>query len=120
MKMELFVEQPNLDMKKGIQVRKDTEVSYKSEKVEQLLKELKLETHIVESGSNGINSYTTDSRITISLNEGDILLFDEMRGFYLPSYPTATIQQAIEDISSLRDICLQEEQESEKNEEGLL
>lgn len=109
MKFELFVDQPSLDLHKGIRVKKDTEVAYKSDNVEQLLKDLKLDTILDEEGSNGINSYKSKSHISISLNEGDILLFDERRGYYLPNYPKTTIEQAIEDISSLRDIRLTDE-----------
>ena len=109
MKFELFVDQPCLELKKGIQVHADTEVSFKSENVEQLLSCLKLDTIMSESGSNGFNSYKSKSHICITLNEGDILLFDPDRGYYLPPYPKTTIEQAIEDISSLRGIGLRED-----------
>lgn len=102
MKFELFVDQPCLELKKGIQVHKDTVVSFKSEKAEQLLQDLKLETILDDEGSNGINSYKSKSHITIQLNEGDILLFDPVRGYYLPPYPKTTIERAIEDITSLK------------------
>ena len=108
-KFELFVDQPNLELKKGIQVRKDTEVSFKNERVEQLLKDLKLDTILDEEGTNGINSYKSKSHISINLNEGDILLFDPSRGYYLPPYPKTTIEQAIDDISSLKGVRLAEE-----------
>ena len=110
MKFELFVDQPCLELKKGIQVRKDTEVSFKNDNVEQLLKDLKLDTILDEEGSNGINSYKSKSHIAISLNEGDILLFDPSRGFYLPPYPKTTIEQAIEDITALKGVKLADEQ----------
>lgn len=106
MEFELFVDQPSLELKKGIRVLFDTEVSYKSDKVEQILKNLKLDTILDEEGSNGVNSYKTKSHISISLNEGDILLFDPSRGYYLPSYPKRTIEQAIEDVSSLKGMKL--------------
>lgn len=110
MKFELFVDQPSLDLKKGIQVHKDTEVSFKTENVEQFLKDLKLDTIMDEEGNNGINSYKSKSHISITLNEGDILLFDPSRGYYLSRYPQTTIEQAIEDISSLKSVRLAEEQ----------
>lgn len=109
MKFELFVDQPSLELRKGITVRKDTETAYKSEKVEQLLKDLKLDTIIDDEGTNGINSYKSKSHITIFLNEGDILLFDPERGYYLSPYPKTTIEQAIEDISSLKGTKLTQE-----------
>lgn len=111
MKFELFVDQPCLELKKGIQVHADTEVAFKNENVEQLLKDLKLDTIMSESGTNGINSYKSKSHICITLNEGDILLFDPSRGYYLPPYPKTTIAQAIEDISSLEGVRLKDAEE---------
>lgn len=104
MKHELFVEQPVLDLKEGIKVTAETELSYKNEKVEQVLKNLVLETILDDSGSNGINTYKSKSYLSINLNEGDILLFDENRGYYMPSYPVVSIDDAISDINSLSDI----------------
>ena len=104
MKHELFVEQPVLDLKEGIKVTKETEVSFKNDNVEQVLKDLVLETIMNESGSNGFNSYRSKSYLNITLNEGDILLFDEKRGYYMPSYPVETMDDAISDISSLESV----------------
>ena len=111
MKGELFVDQPCLELKKGIQVHADTEASFKNENVEQLLKGLQLDTIMSESGTNGINSYKSKSHICITLNEGDILIFDPNRGYYLPTYPKTTIEQAIEDISSLEGVELADTEE---------
>ena len=98
---ELFVEQPVLDLKEGIKVTAETELSYKNEKVEQTLKNLVLETVMDEEGSNGINTYQSHSHLKINLNAGDILLFNETRGYYMPPYPVTTIDDAISDINSL-------------------
>ena len=111
MEFELFVDQPSLELYKGIQVKFDTEVAYKSENVEQYLKNLKLETILDDEGSNGINSYKSKSHISITLNEGDILLFDPVRGYYLPPYPKTTIKQAIDDIRSMENVKLRKEGE---------
>ena len=104
MKHELFVEQPVLDLKEGIRVSAETELLYKSEKVEQVLKNLVLETILDDSGTNGINTYKSKSYLSITLNPGDILLFDEQRGYYMPPYPVTSIEDAISDINSLSDI----------------
>ena len=104
MKHELFIEQPVLDFKEGIKVTAATELSYKSEKVEQVLKDLVLDTILCDTGSNGVNTYKSKSYLSINLNEGDILLFDEQRGYYMPSYPVVSIDDAISDINSLSDI----------------
>ena len=104
MKHELFVEQPVLDLKEGIKVTEETELLYKNEKVEQVLKDLVLETILDDSGSNGINTYKSKSYLSINLNPGDILLFDEYKGYYMPPYPVVSIDDAISDINSLSDI----------------
>lgn len=104
MKHELFVEQPVLDLKEGIRVTAETELLYKNEKVEQVIKNLVMETIMDDSGSNGFNTYKSKSYLSISLNPGDILLFDESRGYYMPPYPVTTIDDAISDITSLSGI----------------
>ena len=104
MKHELFVEQPVLDLKEGIKVTAETELLYKNEHVEQVIKNLVLETIMDESGSNGFNSYKSKSYLSINLNPGDILLIDSGRGYYLPPYPVESIDDAISDITSLKDI----------------
>jgi hypothetical protein len=104
MKHEHFVEQPVLDIKVGIKVTAETELSYRNEKVEQELHNLKLETIMDDEGSNGVNTYKSKSYLSISLNPGDILLFDEQRGYYMPPYPVVSIDDAISDITSLSDI----------------
>lgn len=114
MKHELFVDLPNLDLYEGIQVKKDTELSFKSDKAEQFLKGLKLETILDDEGTNGINTYKSKSHISITLNEGDILLFDPVRGYYLPPYPKVPIAQAIEDINSLSGIKASGESENKE------
>lgn len=109
MKFELFVDQPSLDLKKGIQVTKDTEINFKNDNVEQVIKDLKLETIMDEEDTNGFNSWKSKSYISVTLNEGDILIFDPERGYYLPPYPKTRIEQAAEDLAALKDIKLQEE-----------
>ena len=109
MKHELFVEQPSVDLKVGIKVTKESELLYKNEKVEQVLKDLVLETILDDEGTNGINTYKSKSYLTINLNEGDILLFDEKRGYYMPPYPMSSIEDAISDIESLKGMKIDTE-----------
>lgn len=104
MKHELFVEQPNIELKEGIKVTAETELLYKNDKVEQVLKNLVIETIIDDEGTNGVNSYKSKSHVTVYLNDGDILLFSDQRGYYLPTYPVESIDDAISDICSLSDI----------------
>jgi hypothetical protein len=104
MKHELFVEQPNIELKEGIKATVETELFYTNDKVEQTLKGLVFVTYLRDEGTNGVNTYKSESHITITLNEGDILLFNEERGYYLPTYPVESIDDAISDITSLSDI----------------
>ena len=71
---------------------------------------MKLETILEEEGTNGINTYKSKSYISISLNGGEVLLFDENRGYYMPTYPMVSIEDAIIDIESLRGLKLSEEE----------
>ena len=117
MQHELFVEQPVLDLKEGIKVTAETELAYKNDKVEQVLKDLALETIMDDEGSNGINTYTSKSYLRINLNPGDILLFDPGRGYYMPPYPVSSIDDAISDIASLTDVPrFKERAEAAENE----
>ena len=104
MKLELFVEQPNLELKTGIKVTKETNFKFENANVKQSLKGLVLNTVMTDEGTNGINAYKSTSEIDLTLNEGDILLFHEERGYYMPPYPMATIDDAMSDINSLSDI----------------
>lgn len=104
MKHELFVEQPILDIKEGVKVTEETVLSYKTDRVDQVLNNLVLYTNLIDSGSNGTNEYESKTYISITLNPGDILLFDEQRGYYMPPYPVTSIDDAISDITSLSDI----------------
>lgn len=111
MKLEVFVDQPTLDFKVGIKVTPELELSYKSEKVEQTLKDCVLHTVMDEEGTNGINTYRSHSHLEINLNPGDILLFDADRGYYMPPYPVTSIDDAISDISSLESVPREVEME---------
>lgn len=117
--MKLFVEQPNLDMKRGISVTADTKLTYKNDKVQQTIENLVMETCLKDEGSNGFNSYESESHMKIQLNPGNVLLFDEGRGYYMPKFPVVSINDAIEEISSLEDFAeleLDEEGNEVKNE----
>lgn len=118
MKKQLFVEQVNIEVKEGIKVDKEMTLIYKAEGVEQTLNNLVLETMVEKQGSNGINSYENKSYIKLQLNEGDILLFDESRGYYMPTFPVTSINDAIDDINSLKDVQEMYERMSEDDTEG--
>lgn len=117
-KHKLFVEQPNMELKKGTIVTKEMAFTYKNEQVDQVLNNLLLETMIEQEGNNGVNTYKSRSYIAINLNEGDILLFDTNRGYYLPKYPMTTVEEAVSDIDSLVDFVAKQEEVMNSDAEG--
>ena len=103
--MRKFVVRPDIDLYEGVIVNKDTKLEYKSEKVEQNLENLKLESIITNKDTgNGVNMFESKTYLKINLNENDILLFEEGRGYYLPSIPVSTIDEAIEDMTALKNL----------------
>ncbi len=98
-KNKKYIYQPSLDMMEGLQVDKNTKFTYENDKVKQELKNLELTYEIAEKGDN----FKTVSQVIIYLEEGQILQFDEERGYFLPKYKLATIEEAIEDIKTLKD-----------------
>lgn len=101
--MRKFVVKPRLDLYEGVLVNKDTKEEYKNERVEQKIENLTLHSIIEEKNSTGANEYESKSYLTIQLNEGDILLFNEEKGYFLPNVPMSTIDDAITDVTVLKD-----------------
>ena len=103
--MKKFVVRPDLDLYEGIIVKKDTKLEYKSDKVEQKLDDLELRSLITSQDTgNGVNRYESKTYLTIHLNENDIVLFEEGRGYFLPNIPMSTIDDAINDITVLKNL----------------
>ena len=101
--MRKFITRPDISLYEGIFVKKETDIVYKSENVEQQIKDLKLISKILKKGSNGVNNYETATDLKVYLNEGDILLFEEGRGYYLPSIEMQTIDDGISDMTALKN-----------------
>lgn len=85
----------------GIRVTKETELEYKNENVEQVLKDLVFHSITKVSGENFDSVYDT----TIRLNEGDILVFEEEgRGYIKPVEEFMTVKEAIEEFEHIKDL----------------
>jgi hypothetical protein len=99
--MKKFIIKPDISLFEGVQVYKDTKLSYKSEDglIKQELKDMTLKIDKKEKADN----YKSKTTLEIFLNEGDILLYDEGRGYFLPSIPMSTIQEGIEDLEAIKD-----------------
>lgn len=99
--MEVFIKKPNIDLYPGIRVDKDTVLEYKSESVEQKVENLVLHSVSKVKGENFESVYDT----TIQLKEGDILVYEEEgRGYIKPVEEFVTIEEAIDELTYIKDV----------------
>ena len=99
--MQNFIQKPSIDLYPGIRVDKDTVLEYKSENVEQSLKDLVLRSVTKIKGEGFESVYDT----TIFLKDGDILIFEEKgRGYIKPVEQFVTIEEAIADLTNIKDL----------------
>lgn len=99
--MKKFISKPSIDMYFGVVVDKDTTLEYKSEKVEQTLKDLVFESKTIVKGDN----YTSEYHTVINLNEGDVLIFEEEgRGYIKPVEQFVTVKEAIEELEHIKEV----------------
>lgn len=98
--MEKFIQRPSIDLYEGITVTKDTFIEYESENVTQVIQNLILHSITMKKGEGFESTYHT----TIYLNEGDVLIFDgDERGYIKPLYPFVTVDEAIRDLTALKN-----------------
>ena len=99
--MQVFIRKPSIDLYPGIRVTKDTVLEYENENVKQTVKDLVLHSVMWVKGEGYESKYDT----TIKLKEGDILIFeDEGRGYIKPVEPFVTIEEAIDDLTNIKDV----------------
>ena len=99
--MEVFIRKPSIDLYPGIRVTKDTVLEYKNENVTQTVKGLVLHSVTKVKGEGYRSKYDT----TIKLKGGDILIFeDEGRGYIKPVEGFVTVQEAIEELTSIKEL----------------
>ena len=98
--MQKFIRKPSIDMYGGIRVDKDTTLEYKNENVEQTLKDLVFHSVTKVKGDNFVSTYNT----TITLSEGDILVFEEEgRGYIKPVEEFVTVDEAIPELGYIKE-----------------
>lgn len=96
-----FIRKPSIDLYPGIRVDKDTVLEYKNENVVQTVKDLKFHSVTKVKGEGYKSKYDT----TIYLKEGDILIFEEEgRGYIKPVEEFVTIEEAIDDLTNIKDL----------------
>lgn len=99
--MQMFIRKPSIDQYHGVRVDKNTVLEYKTENVSQTIKDLEMHSTVIMKGEG----YESVLRTVIQLQEGDILLFeDEGRGYIKPVDGFVTVQEAIEDLSVLKEM----------------
>lgn len=100
--MQKFIFKPSLELIPGIKVTKDTEFVYERENIKQTLKDLVFHSITKAKGENFESTIDT----TITLNDGDILVFEEEgRGYVKPATNcVTTIAAAIEDLTNIKDL----------------
>lgn len=101
-KKEMFVIMPDCkDTFEGIKVTKDTKLSFKNDKVEQKIENLKFYSKTKVKGEN----FKSETNLEIDLVEGEILLIEEEnRGYFLPrNLVIGTVDEAISEYEFLRE-----------------
>lgn len=99
--MQVFIRKPSIDLLPGICVTKDTVLEYKNKNVKQTVKNLVLHSVTKVTGDGYKSKYDT----TIQLKEGDVLVFEEEgRGYIKPVEDFVTIEEAIEDLTNIKDL----------------
>lgn len=99
--MKVFVQRPSVDLYPGIRVTKDMVIDYENENVKQTVNDLVFHSVTKVTGKGFESVYDT----TIYLEEGDVLIFEEEgRGYIKPVEPLVTIDEAIDDLVSVKGL----------------
>lgn len=99
--MQKFIRKPSIDLMPGIRVTKETKLEFRNENVEQTVAGLVLHTVSTIKGEG----YKSKCDTMIHLQEGDVLLFEEDgRGYIKPVDSFVTIGEAIDDLTSIKDM----------------
>ena len=99
--MQNFIRRPSIDLMPGIRVTKDTKIEFKNENVKQTISDMVLHSVTKISGDGYKSKYDT----TIQLEEGDVLVFEEEgRGYIKPVEAFVTIEEAIDDLTNIKDL----------------
>lgn len=118
MKLEKFVAIPSLEILRGIKVTKDTELNFENyfEESNQSVKQELKNLRIITETSRNIGNQKIESKITIDLIEGDILLYDEDYGYCVPAKNTTvgTIEEAEEVIKAQKILIEKSKKEDTK------
>ena len=97
--MRKFIYRPDITLLDGVMVNKDTKLEFENEFIKQTIDNLVLKTNKKEK----TDKFESEFNLTINLDEGEILLFEEERGYFLPALPMSTVKEGIEDLESIKE-----------------
>lgn len=105
-KIEYYTLRPNLKQIYGKKVTKDTEFTEKTEDgtVEQVFKDLTLTTTIKREAEQGDYKIVEESKVTVTMPEGTILIWNEQEGFIVPQYQMTTLDDLKNEIDEIKEI----------------
>ena len=100
--MQKYIMKPSIELYPGVKVDKDTVLEFKTETVQQTVKDLKLRS-VTKVKGDGVDAVYD---ITVELEEGDILIYEEDgRGYIKPVEPIVTVEEAIEDLMAIKEVA---------------
>ena len=117
-KVEYYTLRPNLKQIYGKKVDETTEFKEQTEdgSVHQTFKNLTLITEIKKKEDLGKIKVEEESKITIKVPSGTVLIWNEQEGFIIPQYQMCTLEEIEEDIKSLKEIYKGDTNDSKGNE----
>lgn len=117
-KLEYYTIKPNLKQIYGKKVTKDTKFEEQTEdgRVHQTFENLTLTTNIKTLVENAGFTIEEESKLTIKMPEGTILIWDEGEGFIVPQCQMCTLEELQEEIKDIHEIYNPEDKENENNE----
>ncbi len=101
--MRNFIKCPDVTIYKGVNVTKDTELTFEREdgKLKQELKNLEFRQYEKREAEN----FESETNSTIHLKEGMTVLYeDENRGYVVPVERYVTVGEAVEDMNCIKDL----------------
>jgi len=121
-KIEYYTLRPNLKQIYGKKVDETTEFIEKTEDgtVNQTFKNLTLTTMIKKTNIVGGYEIEEESKVTVKVPKGTILIWNEQEGFIIPQYQMTTLEELkkeIDEISNIYDDKVGDVDDTTRNEE---
>jgi hypothetical protein len=121
-KIEYYTLRPNLKQIYGKKVDETTEFIEKTEDgtVNQTFKDLTLTTMIKKTNIVGGYEIEEESKVTVKVPKGTILIWNEQEGFIIPQYQMTTLEELkkeIDEISNIYDDKVGDVDDTTGNEE---